>query len=161
LSRVHPPRRLPPRLPYPRVVTRKPGYKLQVDGLYIARTSPGQQVSRVSIDRGGYVYELVNPDSQAVVHVGQSANIERRVNDHLREALSSNELYDWLRNEIEEGKRPIVRVVDHASTKSELNRLGRERINGYVESGVSLFNKTWNSKATRAGQLLNIIEEVK
>lgn len=143
------------------VLRSKLGTKFQFDGIYIARTIPGQQVSRVSVDRGEYVYELVDPDTSNVVYIGQSANVERRVNDHLREALASSELYDWLRQKIETGKRPIVRVVGHADSKSELNRLEKERINSYVSEGIPLYNKVWNSKATKAGQLIYIIETTK
>ena len=53
-----------------------------------------------------------------------------------------------------------MRVVGHGDTKSELNRLEKERINSYVVQGQPLFNKVWNSKATRAGQLVDIISDV-
>jgi len=53
-----------------------------------------------------------------------------------------------------------VRIVGHGDTKSELNRLEKERINSYVAQGRPLFNKVWNSKATRAGQLVDIISDV-
>lgn len=53
-----------------------------------------------------------------------------------------------------------MRIVGHGDTKSELNRLEKEHINSYVMQGRPLYNKVWNSKATRAGQLVDIISDV-
>src|SRR5215469_8711728 len=61
-------------------------------------------------DTPEWVYEFVDPDSASTVYVGRGVNVERRVDQHLRAAMTTGLFYMWIAEKIQNGKRPIVRV---------------------------------------------------
>ena len=97
-------------------------------------------------DTPEWVYEFVDPDSASTVYVGRGVNVERRVDQHLRAAMTTGLFYMWIAEKIQNGKRPIVRVVAYGNTRNEATALEQERINMHVTAG----NKLFNQKAVRA-----------
>lgn len=113
-------------------------------------------MSRVSYDKGGDIY--VWYDGDRPVYVGQSANVETRTKSHIREALSQSEFYDWAREKIENGEKPVIKVIAHANSKKELNAIEKQTIEELTASGAMLFNKTWNARALNIGKYVNLVD---
>jgi len=92
------------------------------------------------------------------VYVGQSANVETRTKSHMREALSQSEFYDWVRGKIENGEKPVIKVVAHANSKKELNAIEKQTIEELSANGAVLFNKTWNARASNIGKYVDLVD---
>jgi GIY-YIG catalytic domain len=92
-------------------------------------------------DVPGWVYEIVDPDTGATVYVGQSTQVEKRIDQYLQAALSTGLLYAWMAQKLEYGQRPIVRLVTRGSNRNELARMERERIATHLSAGTKLFNQ--------------------
>lgn len=107
-------------------------------------------------DIPGWVYEFVDADSGSVVYVGRGYNVERRVDQHLRAAMTTGMFYRWIAEQLQSGKRPIVRVVAHGSNTGEAAMLEHERINMHVAAGTKLFNKIPASPQLRIAQYVTI-----
>jgi len=110
-------------------------YRLQVKPK--ARTTIATQRRNAS----GWVYEFIDPDTNLTVYVGQSVNVEKRVDQHIRASMSTGMLDAWLADLMQHGKRPIVRKVAQGNGVIELKRLEQERINELRADGVTLFNR--------------------
>jgi GIY-YIG catalytic domain len=68
-------------------------------------------------DAPGWVYEFIDPDTGVTVYVGQSVNVEKRVDQHLRASMSTGLLYMWIADLVQHGKRPIVRKGAYGNGK--------------------------------------------
>jgi len=106
----------------------------------------------------GWVYEFIDPDTNLTVYVGQSVNVEKRVDQHIRASMSTGMLDAWIADLMQHGKRPIVRKVAQGNGKIELDRLEQERINELRADGVKLFNRQ-AKQTTKLHLLYATIEE--
>lgn len=91
-------------------------------------------------DTPEWVYEFVDPDSGSPVYVGLGVNVEKRVDQHLRTAMTIGLFYMWIAEKIQSVKRPLVRVVGYTNNRSEAASLEQEHINIHVTAGNKLFN---------------------
>jgi hypothetical protein len=107
-------------------------------------------------DAPGWVYEFIDPDSGNTVYVGRGVNVEKRVDQHLRAAMTTGLFYMWIADQIQNGKRPIVRVVAHGNNRNELALLERERISMHIASGCKLFNRQKEAPQSRLAQYVTI-----
>ncbi|SRR6266566_953066 len=107
-------------------------------------------------DTPGWVYEFVDPDSNDTVYVGHGVNVERRISQHLRVAMTTGLLSMWIADLIRNGKRPIVRVVAHGNNKDEVAMLESERINMHIAAGNKLFNHRKEAPQSRLAQYVTI-----
>jgi hypothetical protein len=110
--------------------------------IYRFQVRPKTKVSTAAKrkDTPGWVYEFVDPDTGVVVYVGQSANVEKRVDQHLRVSMTTGLLNMWIADLVQQGKRPIVRKVVQGNGRNELVKLENERITMHIAAGVKLFN---------------------
>lgn len=91
-------------------------------------------------DIPGWVYEIVDPDTGDTVYVGQSIQVEKRIDQYLQAALSTGLLYAWMAEKIQQGQRPIVRLVARGNNRNELARMEHEYIATHISAGTKLFN---------------------
>jgi hypothetical protein len=110
-------------------------------------------------DAPGWVYEFIDPDIGITVYVGQSVNVEKRVDQRIRASMSTRMLDAWIADLIQHGKRPIVRKVAHGDGKNELVKLEQERISELLADGVKLFNRQ-AKQTTKLHLLYATIEDV-
>jgi hypothetical protein len=130
-----------------------------VTGLFIAyklQTRPKARVTTQRKDSPGWVYEFIDPDSGNAVYVGRGVNVEKRVDQHLRIAMTTGLFYMWIAYHIQKGKRPIVRVVGHGDNRNELALLERERISMHIAAGYKLFNRQKEAPQSRLAQYVTI-----
>src|SRR5260370_42449573 len=126
--------------------------------VYKFQSRPRARATRVSQrrDTTGWVYEFVDPDSGNAVYVGRGVNVEKRVDQHLRAAMTTGLFYMWIADHIQKGKRPIVRVVGHGDNKDEVAMLESERINMHIIAGNKLFNQRKEAPQSRLAQYVTI-----
>ena len=110
----------------------------------------------VRTDVPGWLYEIADPDTRVAVYVGQSAEVERRIQQYIRAALSTGLLYAWIAEKLQQGKKPLVRLLDQAANKDELARLEEERIAMHLNAGVKLFNRQITQPSAWINQYVNI-----
>jgi len=107
-------------------------------------------------DAPGWVYEFVDPDTGATVYVGQSDNVEKRVDQHLRASMSAGLFYMWIADLVQQGKRPIVRKVVQGNGSNELKRLEQEHTNKLLAKGAKLFNQRVSESSYRLARYVTI-----
>jgi len=107
-------------------------------------------------DVPGWVYEIVDPDTGATVYVGQSTQVEKRIDDYIRQCTTTGLLFVWMAEKIQQGQRPIVRLVIQGANRNELARLERERIATHLNAGTKLFNYQFNPSPSRLARYVDI-----
>ena len=112
----------------------------------IVSTQPGQQVKRISYNKAGVIYEFLDPNGTPC-YVGQTVNLDQRINSHYREATQKGRFHTWLALEVNAGHKLHVREVYHGMNGSELDRLEKRRIADLQAQGVMLLNETYNKKS--------------
>ncbi len=103
-----------------------------------------------------WVYKFVDPDSGDTVYDGRGVNVEKRVDQHLRAAMTTGLFYMWIADKIQNGKRPIIRVVAQGSNRIEAAALEQERINLHAAAGNKLFNQKAARPQSRLEQYVTI-----
>jgi hypothetical protein len=101
------------------------------------------------------VYLLRDPSNGIVRYVGQSANVEQRIYQHLSSKSPPGRLSKWLNELFLQGMRPVVSMVEvrseHGRDKVELNLVSANR--------ATIFNGTTGGKcgyavAERGGSIV-------
>lgn len=93
-----------------------------------------------------YIYVLKDPSTLEIKYVGQTNNINRRYNAHIRKSLSESdgeyETYKsrWIRKIINQGNKPLIEVIDECYTYYESNMKENYWIKHFFENGSSLTN---------------------
>lgn len=88
------------------------------------------------------IYALLESDGSEVKYVGLSRSGERRAHEHLQPNIYNKKktpVYYWIRNRVNQGKKPIVRIIEE-TTKEELSERERYWIEHYKAQGMNLKN---------------------
>jgi hypothetical protein len=125
-------------------------YKLQI------RPKAKTTIAAKRKDTPGWIYEFIDPDTGDVVYVGQSAQVEKRIEHYLQVATSTGLIYVWLAEKIQQGKKPVVRIVAPGKNKDELNRLEQDRINAHITAGIKLLNRQSVKPASRIARYVTV-----
>lgn len=97
-----------------------------------------------------YIYSLKNPENNEIKYIGQTDNIRRRFNDHLRKSLNPNdseyETYKsrWIRKLLNEGVNPVLDIIEECDTIEISNNREKFWIEKMTEMGVKLTNSYVN-----------------
>lgn len=87
------------------------------------------------------VYIFIDPNTNKVKYVGQSVDIQKRISQHIRDAITSGAKAKWIIDLHAQGQLPIVRIVASGLAKNEANTLEKRLIREYISSGEKLLNK--------------------
>ena len=87
------------------------------------------------------VYTLIDPNTNKVKYVGQSVDIQKRISQHMRDAITSGAKAKWLIDLHDQGQLPNVRIVASGLTRNEANTLEKRLIREYINDGEKLLNK--------------------
>lgn len=92
-----------------------------------------------------YIYALCEPDTGEARYIGQTRNVERRLESHLS-GSSGWGLHIWLSGLVVSGVMPIIRVIE--SLPGGVDFYARERywIQRYVAEGAMLVNQINNAR---------------
>lgn len=70
------------------------------------------------------VYGIFDPDTNECRYVGQSREGLKRVNYHFYSSVyrrRDSNFYRWMSKKMEEGKRPVAKILRHCDTVNELH----------------------------------------
>lgn len=93
-----------------------------------------------------YIYTLSDPKTLEVRYVGQTNDINRRLNDHLSSSVNENsDSYNtyksnWIRKILRIGDKPIINVIDESENLDGSNYLEKYYIEKYTKDGYKLTN---------------------
>lgn len=105
--------------------------------------------------RPTYIYGLADPRSPwDVRYVGASVAPQRRLRQHLREALSDHKSHklDWIRDLVAEGVRPMLKVIDVHSDVEVAREQERFLVKWYRADGHRLTNATADGQGLVGGR---------
>lgn len=97
------------------------------------------------------VYGLRDPDTLRLRYVGKSeVGAEKRLEGHLQEALkvsARSQKSLWIRGLVQQGKRPVVEVIEEYESPAELVAGERRWIEFFVEMDFDLLNQRDGARA--------------
>ncbi len=96
------------------------------------------------------IYTFIDPNNGQVKYVGQSVNVQQRVSQHIRAAITSGAMSKWLIELYAQGQLPIVKIVASGLTRNEARNVEKQYIREYIGRGEKLFNK----------ESINVVPEV-
>lgn len=88
--------------------------------------------------RSRSVYLLLDPRTGVARYVGQAKDVEARVAAHLQDRSGARGA--WITELVDEGLRPLVRVIAAGLNESEALRVEAETISSLLTAGLPLLN---------------------
>jgi len=99
-----------------------------------------------------FVYVLRCPTTNEIRYVGQTVNTTKRLEGHLS-CKTQKEKGKWIKSLLEEGKKPILEVVDKGN-KKRMSAKEMSLINELRKKGANLFNINDGIRKTDNGQYI-------
>lgn len=91
--------------------------------------------------RKGYVYILECPDTGTVRYAGQTNSLRSRYSTHVTKAhLCDTPKRAWVQSLLDQGKLPVMRVVDVYGYRRRRGHSERDWIERLVQEGADLLN---------------------
>jgi GIY-YIG catalytic domain len=87
------------------------------------------------------IYTFIDPNTNRVKYVGQSVDVQKRIGQHIRDAITSGAKAKWILDLHAQGQLPIVRIVASGLAKKEANTFEKRLIRDYISSGEKLLNR--------------------
>ncbi len=87
------------------------------------------------------IYTLIDPHSGQVKYVGQSVDVEKRITQHVRDAMTTGAMSKWLAELYAENQLPTVKIVESGLTRNQAKTVEQQYIREYIRGGEKLFNK--------------------
>lgn len=92
----------------------------------------------------GVIYGLFHPISGVLRYIGQTRKSPKaRLTDHLyvaRHTTRPRHVVCWIKSLLQQGLRPVLKVLEVAETQEELDALEKKAISDALAAGVSLTN---------------------
>lgn len=86
------------------------------------------------------VYRIKDPGNEAVLYVGQTADMDARRRAHLRDRRDTPKAC-YLRAMLANGRPPVFEVMHEVQTREHAERLEMMEIARHVVAGAPLFNR--------------------
>ena len=107
-----------------------------------------------------YIYTLTDPITNTVRYIGQTNNLNRRLNGHIQTSLNMNSKKSnthkscWIRKLLNQNTKPIINIIHECIDYEESNFYEKYYITKYTNEGFNLTNSyhsdvTEFSKETR------------
>jgi predicted GIY-YIG superfamily endonuclease len=87
-----------------------------------------------------FVYELIDPRTNAVGYVGITDNPNRRFLAHLGDTETNHRKQRWMRQLQSEGLEPRMRILEVLETKEEALEREKHWIQYHIRQGAQLTN---------------------
>lgn len=93
-----------------------------------------------------YIYSLADPNTKEIRYIGQTNNINRRLNGHINSSVNiNNKQYNthkcsWIRKLIQNGYNPVITIIEEVVTLGESNKQERFWIKKLTNEGLKLTN---------------------
>jgi len=94
--------------------------------------------------RRTHVYVLKDPITGEIKYVGKTINPEKRIKEHIGEAVKSAQKISWILSLLNQGVEPIIEII--ASEDGDGSQLEKKYIREYISQGMQLLNIQNNEK---------------
>lgn len=103
--------------------------------------------------RNYYIYELIDPRTDTPRYVGITTTPNRRLRNHIDDSDTLNmEKRAWIRELMEEGLVPDMKIIEHVRTRKEALEREGYWIRHYLQQGIPITNIARTTSRTSHGK---------